>query len=199
MRPSASLPRAEHGALLAASWALAAFGALCLLLTAVAMLLGARPVVVRTGSMVPELPIGTVAVVRSVPAAEANVGDVAAVVRTDGRRIMHRVVSTRPAGGDSATIVLKGDANRRADPPLTVSRVERPLVVVPWAGKPIAWLDNPWMQYWLGVLTGGIGLALLGRRRRAAAAAAAATTVRAGVTVAEHPATATQRPVRGAP
>lgn len=179
---------------LVASWVLAAFGAFCLVLTGTAMLLGARPVVVRTGSMTPELPIGTVAVVRSVPAVDARVGDVAAVIRSDGRRIMHRVASTRPAGGESATIVLKGDANRRADPPLTVSRVEKPLVVVPGAGRPIAWLDNPWIQFWLGVLTGGAALAWFGRRRRGAANGVAAE-----VGVAEHPATATQRPVRGAP
>lgn len=151
----------------ALTWALAAFGALCLLLTLAGIVAGARPLVVRTGSMAPALPVGTVAIVRPAAATSARVGDVVAVRRSDGRRIMHRVRSVRPAGGHSATLVLRGDRNRRADPPLTVSRIERPLVVVPWAGTPIEWLDGPWLQFWLGVATGSVALAwLAGRRSR---------------------------------
>lgn len=154
---------------------LAAFGAACLALTVGAIALGAKPVVVRTGSMAPSMPIGTVAIVKTEPATAVRPGQVVAVVRTDGRRIMHRVQQVRPAGDGAVTIVLRGDRNRRADPGLTVSRVERPVVVVPWLGKPIGWLDNPWLQYWLGVLTGAVALAwLVDRRRRRGAGAAEA-------------------------
>lgn len=150
----------------AASWALAAFGALCIALTVAAIAVGARPVVVRTGSMAPSMGIGTVAIVETVPATEASAGDVVAVVRTDGRRIMHRVQRVRPVGDGAVTLVLRGDRNRRADPALTVSRVERPLLVVPWIGTPITWLDNPWLQYWLGVLTATLALTwFFGRAR----------------------------------
>lgn len=169
-RPERRQAGALRRAVLAGSWVLAGFGALCLALTVLAMALGARPVVVRTGSMAPALPVGTVAIVRTVPAATARVGDVVVLTRADGRRIMHRVATSRPAGADATTLVLKGDANRRADPPVTVSAVERPVVVVPWAGRAVAAIDDPWLQYWLGVLTGGIALAWLAQRRRRATA-----------------------------
>lgn len=130
------------------------------------MVLGARPLVIRTGSMAPQMPVGTVAIVRPQPAGSVGPGDVVAIRRSDGRRIMHRVVSARAAGGDTVTLVVKGDRNRRADPPVTVTKLERPVVVVPWLGKPIELADSPWVQYWLGVLTGAVVLAWLFERRR---------------------------------
>lgn len=151
---------------------LALFGAACLALTVFGIVVGARPLVVKTGSMRPGLPVGTVVIVRPAAATTVGVGDVVAVRRSDGKRILHRVESTRAAGGGAVTLVVKGDRNRVADPPLTVSRVERPLFVAPWLGRPIGWFDNPWMQYWLGVLTSALALAwLLERRRRGGARA----------------------------
>lgn len=171
MPPSRS-PRAhergEGAALAALGWAAALLGAACLLLTGWALANGARPLVVRTGSMAPALPVGTVVVVRPERASRAAVGEVVAVVRSDGRRIMHRVVSTRPAGGGSTTLVLRGDRNRAADPPVTVRTVERPLLTIPAAGRPLTWLRGRWAQYWLGVATGVLALAWLAVRRRRA-------------------------------
>lgn len=150
------------------SWALALVGAACLALTAAAFVLGTRPLIVRTGSMAPELPVGTVALVREVPATRASVGDVVAVRRADGVRIMHRVRRAQPAGGDAMTLVLRGDRNRASDPPVTVRTIERPLLVVPAAGQPLTWLRGRWAQYWLGVATGVLGLAWVAIRRRRA-------------------------------
>jgi signal peptidase I len=169
MPPSPSQQPHERGggiALATLSWSLALLGALCLLLTAWAMAIGARPLVIRTGSMAPELPVGTVAVVRPTPAAQVSVGDVVAVQRNDGVRIMHRVRSARPAGGDSMTLVLRGDRNRTADPAVTVRSVERPVLVVPALGRPLTWLGGRWAQYWLGVATGVLALAWMAIRRR---------------------------------
>lgn len=188
MRPSPSPPRADlvvrpqrppwelrRTALRAVSWALALFGAACLALTAYGIAAGARPLVVKTGSMRPQLPVGTVVIARPAAATSVRVGEVVAVRRSDGKRIMHRVESVRAAGGDAVTLVVKGDRNRTADPPLTVSRVERPLLAVPWLAAPIGWFDNPWTQYWLGVLTGAVALGwLLERRRRGSEAQAPA-------------------------
>lgn len=153
----------------AAASAAALLGALCLLLTAWALANGARPLVIRTGSMAPALPVGTVVVVRPEPAGRVAVGDVVAVVRADGRRIMHRVVHVRPAGGGSTTLVLRGDRNRAADPPVTVRAVERPLLTIPAVGRPLTWLRGRWAQYWLGVATGTLALAWIARRRGASA------------------------------
>jgi signal peptidase I len=173
MPPSPSPRRHERGegiALAALTWAAALLGALCLLLTAWALLIGARPLVIRTGSMAPTLRIGTVVVVRPEAATSATVGDIVAVVRSDGRRIMHRVQRVRPAGGGSATLVLRGDRNRAADPPVTVAAVERPLLTIPVVGRPLTWLGGRWVQYWLGVATGLLALAWAALRRRRGAA-----------------------------
>jgi signal peptidase I len=150
----------------ALSWAAALLGALCLLLTAWALADGARPLVIRTGSMAPTLPVGTVVVARPEPASNATVGDVVAVVRSDGRRIMHRVVRARSAGGGSTTLVLRGDRNRAADPPVTVRTVEHPLLTIPAVGRPLTWLSGRWAQYWLGVASGMLVLAWATSRRR---------------------------------
>jgi signal peptidase I len=152
------------------SWALALLGAACLLVTGWAMAVGARPLVIRTGSMAPTMPVGTLAVVRPEPATRVSVGDVVAVERNDGRRILHRVRHVRAAGGGAVTLVLRGDHNRAADPPITVSRVERPLLVVPSVGEPLTWLRGPWVQYWLGVVTGVLGLLWVALRQRRATA-----------------------------
>ena len=119
--------------------------------------------------MAPRLPVGTVVLVRPEPARLARRGDVVAVVRADGRRILHRVRRIGSAGGGAMTIVLRGDRNRTADPPVTVARIERPLLAVPAAGRPLTWLGGRWTQFWLGVLTGVLVLAWAARWRGAAA------------------------------
>ncbi|MDO8183997.1 signal peptidase I [Conexibacter sp. JD483] len=204
MRPSPSAPRPEHGLLShlpgrqhapadlrvrpqrapwelrktflrTISWLLALFGALCLGLTAWGIAVGATPLIVKTGSMRPKFPVGTVVIVRPEAATSVGVGDVVAIRRSDGKRIMHRVRSIRAAGGGAVTFVVKGDRNRADDPPLTTTRVEAPIFAVPWLAAPINWFKNPWMQYWLGVLTGAVALGwLLERRRRGSGAQAPA-------------------------
>jgi signal peptidase I len=149
------------------AWGLALLGAGCLALTAAGLAVGARPLVVRTGSMAPRMPVGTVVLVRPQPARSARPGEVVAVVRADGRRILHRVRQVRRAGGGAMTIVLRGDRNRTADPPVTVTQIERPLLVVPAVGRPLTWLGGRWTQYWLGVLTGVLVLAWAVRWRHA--------------------------------
>lgn len=166
MRPQRAPWELRRAVIPAITWAIALFGAACLALTVFGIVAGARPLVIKTGSMRPGLPVGTVVIVRPAAATTVRVGEIVAVRRSDGKRIMHRVQSIRAAGGGAVTLVVKGDRNRIADPPLTVSKIERPLFVAPWLGKPIGWIDNPWMQYWLGVLTSAIALAWLIERRR---------------------------------
>ena len=78
---------------------------------------GFRPVAVYSGSMVPTLRIGSVAVDRPVPARSVRVGDV--ITFTDpyvpGRLVTHRVVRIfhTPKGTAYRT---KGDANASRDP-----------------------------------------------------------------------------------
>jgi signal peptidase len=81
-------------------------------------LAGYRPVVVYSGSMEPELAVGSLAFVKSVPSEQVTVGDV--ITFTDpyqpGRLVTHRVVETaeRPEGG--LAYKTKGDANLQRDP-----------------------------------------------------------------------------------
>jgi hypothetical protein len=103
------------------------------------------------------------------------------VIRTGSTAIMHRVQRAQPAGGGSMTLLLRGDRNHAADPPMTLRSVERPLFVVPSAGRPLTWLRGRWAQYWLGVLTGVLALLWVSIRQRRALAARepAPTTARA--------------------
>lgn len=147
---------------------LACVGTVCLALTAAALAIGARPLVVRTGSMAPGIPIGTVVLARPEAATRVRVGDVVAALHPDGRRILHRVRHVQPAGGGAVTLVLRGDANDADDPPVTVARVERPIFVLPGLGRPLTWLGGRWVQFWLGVVSGtlaGFGLVRMRRRR----------------------------------
>ncbi|MFC7161985.1 signal peptidase I [Aquipuribacter hungaricus] len=121
---------------------LAVLGALCLLLTAAGALTGASLVVFRTGSMSPTMPVGAVAVVRPVAAADVAPGDVVTVVRPGSPLpVTHRVVATAPRPGhpDGAVLTLRGDANGSADPlPYEVDEVRLVVLAVPHAG---GWLE----------------------------------------------------------
>ncbi|WP_081882248.1 signal peptidase I [Cryobacterium sp. MLB-32] len=120
-------------------------GVICILLVAAAFLFDVTLVMFKTGSMSPQIPAGSVAVVREIPAAEIQVGDVVTVSRGDAPPITHRVVSV--TAGPSATervITLKGDANVSADPqPYTVSSVRRVLGSVPGLARVVVWFSNP--------------------------------------------------------
>jgi signal peptidase len=81
-------------------------------------LAGYRPVAVYSGSMEPDLAVGSLAFVERVPSEQIAVGDV--ITFTDpyqpGRLVTHRVVETaeQPEGG--LAYRTKGDANLERDP-----------------------------------------------------------------------------------
>ncbi|MGH3094024.1 MAG: signal peptidase I [Gaiellaceae bacterium] len=94
---------------------LAVLGALAY---AALLLAGYRPVVVYSGSMEPELGVGSLALVKSVPSTSIGVGDVITFADPyqPGRLVTHRVVEAveRPEGG--LAYRTKGDANAHRDP-----------------------------------------------------------------------------------
>lgn len=99
--------------------------------------------VFRTGSMGPDLPTGSLAVARTVPAADVRDGDVVSVLAASGDRITHRVV-TSTLRGDEASLVLQGDTNSAPDSEVYVVReVERAIVGVPYAGYALTALLSP--------------------------------------------------------
>lgn len=94
----------------------AVVGAVCLVVVGTSLVLGMRPVVVISGSMEPTLPVGSVLLARSVPAADVRVGDVVTVERPRGLGLItHRVVATTEAGDGAWALELQGDANATPD------------------------------------------------------------------------------------
>lgn len=149
----------------------AVLGVVCLVAATTCVVLGLRPMVVTSGSMSPSIPAGSLVLAEDVPAAEAEVGDVVAVPRADGSRVMHRVV-TVTASGEQVALTLQGDANAAPDPETYV--VDRVLAVrldVPWLGYPVAWLSTPGGL--LGLGAAACGLVLFAFRRTSAPSAAA--------------------------
>lgn len=134
----------------------AAVGALCLVAVVVGVTLDVRPVVVRSGSMEPEIGVGDLLVGRTVDADRLRVGDVVTVPRGAGH-VTHRVVELRHAE-DGAVLRLQGDANPAPDTVEDrVAEARRTVVAVPYAGYAVAWLSTSPGVF---VLAGALGVLL---------------------------------------
>ncbi|WP_150117061.1 S24/S26 family peptidase [Arthrobacter sp. ERGS1:01] len=133
-------------------WALnigAVLGSLCLVLAALTLVLGIKPLIFASGSMGPGIPTGSLGLAISTPAADAVPGQVVSVVTSDGTRITHRLVSRTPDGG----LILKGDANAVADlQPYMAQTVDRLFFSVPVLGFVASALGQPWVYFLGGLL-----------------------------------------------
>ncbi|MFY0408472.1 signal peptidase I [Solicola sp. PLA-1-18] len=144
----------------------AVLGTLCVLSALAAALLGVTPLVFRSGSMSPEIPTGSLALARSTPAADLRVGDVVSVVDPAGTRITHRVVELTRAG-DTAILVLKGDANDVADAqPYVVTDADRVVAHAPYLGRAVAAVSGPVGIFAGGMLSGVLLVVAFGPSRR---------------------------------
>ncbi|WFR67532.1 signal peptidase I [Curtobacterium flaccumfaciens] len=122
----------------------AAGGAVCIVLVILALTLHITLIMFRTGSMAPTIPTGSLAVVKQIPAGEAQVGQVVTVDRAGQLPITHRVVSVTPNTDGSATLQLRGDANDAADPnPYRVSHVRLVIWSAPRLAYVVVWLSQP--------------------------------------------------------
>ena len=132
----------------------AVLGTICIVLVLAAAFFDARIILFSTGSMSPTIPAGSAAVVRQIPAAEIDVGDVITVDRPGRLPITHRVtgVTAVPGASDDARrITMRGDANPVDDAlPYDVSSVRRVMFSVPGIAPVFAAFGNPWV---LGTLT----------------------------------------------
>lgn len=74
---------------------------------------GARPYTILTGSMRPQLPPGTLVVMRPTAASEIGVGDVVTYQLRSGKSavVTHRVSAIRQSAGGERVFVTRGDAN----------------------------------------------------------------------------------------
>lgn len=122
-------------------------------LTVVPRALDGAALTVLTGSMTPEIPVGSVVVVQPVDPATLRVGDVVTYQKTPGEAVFvtHRIVSVDPST-TPVTLTTKGDANRGVDlDPVPVTAVRGKVVLsVPYLGT---------IRNTIGV--GGSGLLLL--------------------------------------
>lgn len=100
-----------------------AFAALCAVVAGIVVLLvvlprttGGAALTVLTGSMTPDIPVGSVVLIRPVDPQTLRVGDVATYqVSPESRALVtHRVIDVRGSGA-ATEYVFKGDANRGAD------------------------------------------------------------------------------------
>ncbi|MFF1555573.1 signal peptidase I [Rhodococcus erythropolis] len=169
----------------------AVLGFLCIVSAGAALIFGITPLVVRSGSMAPEMPTGSLALARTVAANDLRVSDIVSVTRSDGARLTHRVHDIG-AGTQTATVLtLKGDANTDPDSePIVVSEVDRVFLTIPQAGYVLIWTSTPTALVLVGLCVGG--LIFTARRPRrpsphpvttlltAVAVAASATAIAAG-------------------
>lgn len=164
-------PQAERANLLAETLLTigALLGVAVTVLTVLAAHVGLQPLVVRSGSMEPAVPTGSMVLVRRVPASAIRVGDVVTVERADHTRVTHRVVALTRSG-PAAQLTLKGDANQDPDPaPVTVTSAQRLVFSAGGVGRFIAWLATPAGGFAVGcLLTAACFLLMRGGRRRVA-------------------------------
>jgi signal peptidase I len=96
------------------------------------------PTLVTSGSMEPLVAPGDVVMVRPVAAKELTANTVVLFQRSDGERVLHRIVEQLPDG----TFRTQGDANGVPDSEfLHVEQIRGAAVLaVPWVGRPSLWL-----------------------------------------------------------
>ncbi|OZF51760.1 signal peptidase I [Rhodococcus sp. 14-2470-1b] len=132
-------------------------GLLCVLIALAAVMFGITPLVFRSGSMSPAIETGALALSKSTPAVDIQVGDIVNVTNAAGNGITHRVVDIGAVSSVSAELFLKGDANAEPDAePYVVSDVRRVLFSVPKLGYVVTWLSSP-----VAVFAGGLMVGVL--------------------------------------
>jgi signal peptidase len=129
-----------------ASWAIGAFVLAVLLSSALPLALGARSMVVRSGSMTPAIRTGDVVVVRPIAPSDAKVGEIVTFEDPDGsgRLLVHRVRAIARQGNQLA-FTTQGDANTtrehwRVPADGTIGTV---VYRVPMLGFVVSWIGTP--------------------------------------------------------
>lgn len=143
----------------------AVLGTICLVAALTGILLGAKPLVFRSGSMAPSISTGALGVSLPVEAQEIRTGDIISVENAAGVRITHRVVTSEVANG-TATLALKGDANAVADPePYVLRTADRVVFSVPLLGYAVAWLSSSAAVFLGGLFTAYLLYVAFGSRQ----------------------------------
>ena len=153
----------------AREWALnigAIVGFICIVAAAFSMFLGIKPLVFQSGSMSPSITTGALALARTVPAQQLEVGDVVSVTNPSGVRVTHRVTSLETFDDGEVAMTMRGDANAAEDPmPYLIGEADRVFFHVNGLGYAVAWLSNPVAIFLGGMLAGGLAVIAFGRTR----------------------------------
>ena len=111
----------------------------------IAMWAGYRPQPVLSGSMEPNLPIGSLTIAKAVPASSVGKGDIITFARPGASgTITHRIHAVEVQNG-RRVYVTKGDANPTPDPwrvPVS-GTIGRDVVDVPYVGYAAIWAAQP--------------------------------------------------------
>src|SRR5690606_1886404 len=98
---------------------------------------------VRTGTIAPALPAGSLAVAQVEPAAAVEIGGYDTVERPGRLPVTHRVVAVEDT--EPVALTLQGDANPAPDAePYRVETVRRVLWSAPGLGRVVARLQHPY-------------------------------------------------------
>jgi signal peptidase len=147
MARAVPLRKAARPVLRAGAWAALGWVAALLLVVAVPMLAGYRPVVVDSGAMIPTLSSGDVVMDRPITASQARVGDLVAFRDpADASGTLLRRVREAHPDGSAVRFVTKGDANRGVER-WTIGADQRIGLVayrVPWLGTLVSAARSGW-------------------------------------------------------
>jgi len=120
------------------SWlAIALVAAVVLAVVAIPRLIGAVPLTVLTGSMVPTYRPGDIVVVQPIPANELAIGDTVTFQPVSGDPTLntHRIVHIENENGIVTSVTTRGDANNSDDPPIVPEQIQgRVIYSVPLVG-----------------------------------------------------------------
>lgn len=129
--------------MLSGLWTGITYGVLALVLLLAALvivvprLVGGVPLTILSGSMEPNLPVGSLAVVRPVDPGEIRLGDIVTYLPNpeDPTAVTHRVVGIDTHQDGTRTFTLQGDANASPDDPVQEHQVRGTVsYAVPWLG-----------------------------------------------------------------
>lgn len=127
------------------------------MMLAIGLFQGYRPVVLTSGSMTPTAPVGSIVIAR--PVDRVDVGDILVMPNEARATVTHRVVELETADNGQVFAITRGDANAEID--AAPYAIDGPQLigrwVVPELGNALLWLGSPFIGL---VVVGGAVLIL---------------------------------------
>ncbi|MCI1635383.1 signal peptidase I [Bifidobacterium sp.] len=121
---------------------MACIGVISIVLFIGAAAFGLRPMVVISGSMEPEITVGSLILSIETPATSLKLGDVITVSRSGSQRLVtHRIIEAGDCAGERCSFILKGDANIARDPhQVLIESAPRMWIALSGIGYAIVWM-----------------------------------------------------------